>query len=136
MKDVLGLSTTTTTSTADSTTSFGQEKMNIRGTLDPESQTPIHVDNSLMERLMPFQFEFTTGAVMIGNMELRSMMVIKLSQASGIYSITKARSSMDYYKSVFDFVIRKPQISLKDNMDFTNVDENAERVIKPQQKTT
>ncbi|CAO3610069.1 unnamed protein product [Mucor hiemalis] len=136
MKDVLGLSTTTTTSTADSTTSFGQEKMNIRGTLDPESQTPIHVDNSLMERLMPFQFECTTGAVMIGNMELKSMMVVKLSQASGIYSITKARSSMDYYKSVFDFVIRKPQISLKDNMDFTNVDENAERVIKPQQKTT
>lgn len=133
MKDILGLSTPTTHSA--STSSVEQEKLtDVRGTLDPESQTPIHVDNSLMERLMPFQFECTTGAVMIGNMELKSMMVVTLSEASGIYSITKSRSSMDFYKSVFDFVLRKPQINIKDNMDFTKVEENTERVIRPIQK--
>jgi hypothetical protein len=123
MKDVLGLSTTT---------SVEQEKPSeIRGTLDPESQTPIHVDNSLMERLMPFQFECITGAVMIGNTELKSMLVWQVSKADGIYSITKSRSAMDFYKSVFDLVLIKPQISMKDNMDFTKVDENAETVIQP-----
>lgn len=123
IKDVLGISTST---------SLEQElPSKIRGRLDPESQTPIHVDNSLMERLMPIQFECTTGAVMIGNTELKSMLVLKVSKADGIYSITKARSAMDFYKSVFDLVLIKPQISMKDNMDFTKVDENAETVIQP-----
>ena len=123
MKDVLGLSTT-------DDTSVEQEKVtDVRGTLDPESQTPVHVDTSLMERLMPFQLEVTTGAVMIGNTELKSMIVATASEASGTYSITKSRSAMDHYKSVFDFVLRKVQINLKDNMDYTNVEK--ERVPRP-----
>ncbi|KAG2212468.1 hypothetical protein INT46_008005 [Mucor plumbeus] len=142
MKDILGLSTTETknTSTAAGATideSDDKKKLtDIRGTLDPESQTPINGDNSLMERLMPIQFECTTGAVMIGNTEIKSMLVWKVSQASGIYSLAKSRSSMDYYKSVIDFILRKTQISLKDNMDYTNVQETAERVMKPLPKAT
>lgn len=136
MKDILGLSTmeTNNASTAGATIDENDDEKkltDIRGTLDPESQTPINVDNSLMERLMPIQFECTTGAVMIGNTEIKSMLVWKVSQASGIYSLTKSRSSMDYYKSVVDFILRKTQISLKDNMDYTNVQETTERVIKP-----
>jgi hypothetical protein len=142
MKDILGLSTmeTNNTSTAAGATideSDDKKKLaDIRGTLDPESQTPINGDNSLMERLMPIQFECTTGAVMIGNTEIKSMLVWKVSQASGIYSLAKSRSSMDYYKSVIDFILRKTQISLKDNMDYTNVQETTERVMKPLPKAT
>lgn len=135
MKDILGLSPMDTSNTDQ------QEKKltdisSGGGTMDPESQSPIHVDNSLMERLMPIQFECTTGAVMIGNTEIKSMLVWKVSQASGIYSLSRARSSMDYYKSVMDFILRKVQISLKDNMDYTNVDETTERVIKPLPRIT
>lgn len=144
MKDVLGLSvhTTNTTSTMESMepqTSSEQEKLTtiVGGAVDPESQTPMNVDNnSLMERLMPFQFECTTGAIMIGNTELKSMLVWTVAQAGGTYSITKSRSSMDYYKTIVDVVLTKPQVSLKDNMDYTNVDENTERVIKPIPRTT
>lgn len=127
MKDALGLSSAASTTSSEETSSSA----GIRGTLDPESQTPIHVDNSLMERLMPFQFECTTGAIMIGNTELKSMLVWQVSKADGIYSITKSRSAMDFYKSVFDLVLIKPQISMKDNMDFTKVDEFSETVIHP-----
>lgn len=130
MKDVLGLSTSDSNHTT-TTVEMEQEKLNhTRGMLDPESQTPIDVDNSLLERLLPLQFEFTTAAVMIGNTELKSMLVWKVSQARGNYSITKPRSSMDYYKSVIDVVLRKAQISLKDNMDYSNVD-GATELIKP-----
>jgi hypothetical protein len=141
MKDILGLSTTSTSQSSsmdNELSSSEQEKLTEKLTsIDPESQTPMNVDNnSLMERLLPVQFECTTGAIMIGNTELKSMLVWKVSQASGTYFITKSRSGMDFYKSVVDLVIRKPQISLKDNMDYTNVDENAERVIKTVPKIT
>ncbi|KAI8143386.1 hypothetical protein BJV82DRAFT_92680 [Fennellomyces sp. T-0311] len=84
---------------------------------DPESQLPIQT--SLMQSLMPIQFECTTGAIMIGNNELRSMIVGQYVQASGTWSVGESRAEMDHYKSVLDLVFRKPQISLKDNMDFT-----------------
>ncbi|KAI8376427.1 uncharacterized protein BYT42DRAFT_386187 [Radiomyces spectabilis] len=81
-----------------------------------------------MERLMPIQFECTTGAVIIGNMELRTMILLQVAQANGIWSTVPSRSSMDYYKSVFDLVLRKPQLSLKDNMDFTNIDKSMQTI--------
>lgn len=134
MKDVLGLSTSDSHQTSTTVEMEHKELNRAHGIVDPESQTPMNVDNSLMERLMPFQFEFTTAAVMIGNTELKSMLVWKVSQASGIYSITKPRSSMDFYKSVIDVILRKVQISLKDNMDYTNVDETIQ-IINPIPKT-
>ncbi|KAI8065374.1 uncharacterized protein B0P05DRAFT_589949 [Gilbertella persicaria] len=135
MKSVLGLSPVETN--PSTTAGTEQEKLTVetRAALDPESQTPMNGDNhSLLERLMPIQFECTTGAVMIGNTEIKSMIVCKMPQASGIYSISKSRSSMDYYKTVLDVVLRKPQVSLKDNMDFTRVD--AERARKPLPRKT
>ena len=68
---------------------------------------------------MPVQFECTTGAIMIGNNELRSMIVGQYVQASGIWSASESRAEMDHYKSVLDLTLRKLQVSLKDNMDFT-----------------
>ncbi|EPB81388.1 hypothetical protein HMPREF1544_11901 [Mucor circinelloides 1006PhL] len=135
MKDILGISPMDTSNTDQQEKKLADISSG-GGTMDPESQSPIHVDNSLMERLMPIQFECTTGAVMIGNTEIKSMLVWKVSQASGIYSLSRARSSMDYYKSVMDFILRKVQISLKDNMDYTKVDETTERVIKPLPRIT
>ncbi|KAI9251058.1 hypothetical protein BY458DRAFT_559573 [Sporodiniella umbellata] len=76
------------------------------------------INTSLFERLLPIQFECTKAAVLIGNMELKTALVIQMVQANGIYSISDARSSMDYYKSTIDFALRKPQISLKNNVDF------------------
>lgn len=90
------------------------------GTGDPEKQTPVaEMEAPLFRKLMPLQFECTTGAVMIGNNDLRHMIVAEVAQASGTYSATRSRTEMDHYKSVLDLSLRKPQISLKSNMDFT-----------------
>ncbi|CEI92101.1 hypothetical protein RMCBS344292_06374 [Rhizopus microsporus] len=116
LKDILGLSPTTTTTRNSSGTSF--EQLNHDQTF---SSDPSNSHTSLFERLLPIQFECTKGAVLIGNMELKTILVFQMVQANGIYSITKPRSSMDCYKSTVDFAVRKPQISLKDNVDFSQV---------------
>ncbi|KAF7732780.1 hypothetical protein EC973_000053 [Apophysomyces ossiformis] len=95
----------------------------IRARLDAESQSPIRIETSLIERLMPIQFECTTGSLIIGNAELPTMIVIEAAQANGIWSTVPSRTTMDYYKSVIDLVLRKPQLSFKDNVDYTNVAE-------------
>lgn len=132
MKDILGLSTTETSNSSGRPISEIEKLTDLHGILDPENQIPINVDTSLMERLLPIQFECTEGAVMIGNTELKSMLVVKTTQANGIYSITKSRSSLDYYKSVVDVILRKPQFSLKDNMDYATI----EKTVTPIEKFT
>lgn len=138
MSQILGLGTPSSSSSSSSTSSKGpyhaqrstKQHLNSVKTLlesnamkdqDPESQvfSPI-VEASLLRRLMPIQFECTTGAVMIGNNELRSMIVGELVQANGIWSTMAPRVEMDQYKSVLDLVLRSPRISLKDNMDYVS----------------
>lgn len=131
MKDILGLSTTDTMESSGPASEI-EKLTDLHGTFDPENQIPINVDTSLMERLLPIQFECTEGAVMIGNTELKSMLVCKTTQANGIYSITKSRSPLDYYKSVIDVILRKPQFSLKDNMDYATI----EKIPNPIQSFT
>ncbi|KAI8885057.1 hypothetical protein K501DRAFT_284510 [Backusella circina FSU 941] len=138
MKDILGLQTHTSSPTESD--SPDQEKViemtKMLPTVDPENQSPNPAEFSLMERLLPLQFECTTGAVMIGNTELKSMLVMKTAQASGIYSIAKPRSKMDFYKSEVDVVLRRTQINLKDNMDYTSAEVPEERILQPLPKTT
>ena len=114
---------------ARTTVSTEQNKLEVdHGT--PTSESISGDANSLFERLMPIQFECTTSAVIIGNTELKSMIVCKASQANGIYSIAKSRSSMDYYKSVIDVVLRKFQMNIKDNMDYTGPDADIKSMRK------
>lgn len=103
---------------------------------DPEIQIPAAaMETSLIRRLMPIQFECTTGAWMIGNNELRSMIVGQAVQASGIWSAEESRTEMDHYKSVLDLVFRKCQISLKDNMDFTYPQDQQEDIAVNSSRT-
>ncbi|KAI8968020.1 hypothetical protein BDF20DRAFT_203466 [Mycotypha africana] len=120
IRDILGLSSTD----MDRANSTLYEHKTL-GRAHSVNQLPLpstDEEPSLLEKLMPLQFQCTTGAIMIGNTDLKSMLVLKLSQASGIYTKAKSRSPMDYYKTVADCILRKVQISMKNNMDFTNVE--------------
>jgi hypothetical protein len=137
MKDILGLQTHTSSTEPNSPTQENFVEMaKVPPTVDPENQSPNAADLSLMERLLPLQFECTTGAVMIGNTELKSMLVMKTAQATGIYNIVKPRSKTDFYKSEIDVVLRRTQINLKDNMDYTSVGVPEERLFQPLPRTT
>lgn len=143
MSQILGLATSSSSSSSSSKGSscirsvpdgldgskLFTTELNVAKDQDPESQVPASgVEASLLRRLMPIQFECTTGAVMIGNNELRSMIVGELVQANGIWSTMAPRVEMDQYKSVLDLVLRSPRISLKDNMDYTCPQEPASLV--------
>ncbi|KAI7863888.1 hypothetical protein BDF14DRAFT_1972429 [Spinellus fusiger] len=88
---------------------------------DPESQSSSGSDISLFQRLLPLQFECTTGAVIVGNAELRTMIVGQASRISGVLSTVPSRSTMDHFKVVTDLTLKKLQVDLKDNMDYCQV---------------
>ncbi|CAG8833042.1 436_t:CDS:2, partial [Racocetra persica] len=58
------------------------------------------------------------GAFIFGNAMTSSLLVVKFSQASGIYGAVKSRSRFDHYKSIINFNFREPQIFLKSNPDY------------------
>ncbi|KAI7885245.1 hypothetical protein K492DRAFT_204108 [Lichtheimia hyalospora FSU 10163] len=134
MKNILGMSDGNTSHGRDGSSPTSSTRNSSQ---DPEIQTPAAaMETSLIRRLMPIQFECTTGAWMIGNNELRSMIVGQAVQASGIWSAEESRTEMDHYKSVLDLVFRKCQISLKDNMDFTYPqDQQEDRAANSASKT-
>ncbi|KAI8096420.1 uncharacterized protein BX664DRAFT_382871 [Halteromyces radiatus] len=118
MKIILGLETESPITTEDPPTP-ADDTISMDGTrkvLDPESQTM--AESSLLLRLMPIQIECTTGAIIIGNQRLKTYIVVKATQTSGTYSAGQSRTSMDYYKSSLDLVLRKPQISLEKNENY------------------
>ncbi|KAI8885811.1 hypothetical protein K501DRAFT_331672 [Backusella circina FSU 941] len=113
IKDILGFSTKEV---------GGQQPEEVvrSGSIDPESQAP--TTSSFLEKILPLQFDCTKGSVIVGNSELKTMLVATFSQANGIYAIKKSRSPMDIYKTEIEVVIRKPYVSVKDNIDFIDLD--------------
>ncbi|ORZ07569.1 hypothetical protein BCR42DRAFT_150196 [Absidia repens] len=123
MKVILGLET------APEPTQRSDDTFTINGTpgvLDPENQTTS--ESSLLQRLMPIQIECTTGAIIIGNQQLQSYIVVKATQVSGTYSTGQSRTPMDYYKATLDLILRKPQISLEKNEHYTKECQNMNSV--------
>ncbi|CAO3595340.1 unnamed protein product [Absidia cylindrospora] len=123
MKVILGLET------APEPTQRSDDTFTINGTpgvLDPENQTIS--ESSLLQRLMPIQIECTTGAIIIGNQQLQSYVVVKATQVSGTYSTGQSRTPMDYYKATLDLILRKPQISLEKNEHYTKECQNMNSV--------
>lgn len=89
-------------------------------------------DNPLFQKILPIQFECATGSIMIGNTSIKSMLVCKTEQASGIYSVTQSRSPLDRYKSVLDLDLKNLQFNLKENMDYDTMKET----VKPFREIT
>lgn len=85
--------------------------------LDPENQTLSEL--SWLQRFLPIQLECTTAAIVIGNQQLQSYLVVKTSQASGTIDIGPSRTTMDHCKATVELMLRKPQVSLENNHHYT-----------------
>ncbi|KAI8344725.1 hypothetical protein BC941DRAFT_508242 [Chlamydoabsidia padenii] len=115
IKGILGLGSEDTPSTQQSVDSYV-----LNGTpnvLDPENQTLSEM--SWLQKFLPIQLECTTAAFIIGNQQLESYVVLKTAQASGTIDIGPSRTTMDYCKATIDLVLRKPQVSLEKNEQYT-----------------
>ncbi|CAO3600899.1 unnamed protein product [Absidia cylindrospora] len=100
---------------------------------DPENQALSH--SSLLQRLLPIQIECTTAAIVIGNSQLLSYIVMKTSQASGTLSTAQPRTPLDYYKLSLDLILRKPQVSMEQNEHYTKEKHQHIDRVRPQQST-
>ncbi|ORX46568.1 hypothetical protein DM01DRAFT_1364417 [Hesseltinella vesiculosa] len=113
MKSMLGLETEITTDPSD------KPEQGLHGTID-DPENPAIAELSLLERLLPMEFECTKGAMIIGNIHVPSYIVWKAAQISGTISAEKSRSPLDYYKTCYDMMLRNPRISLEKNSKYTH----------------
>ncbi|KAI9029541.1 hypothetical protein CLU79DRAFT_810102 [Phycomyces nitens] len=116
LKDTLGINTHEVNDIKQTPT-----MQEIQSSIDPESHEQVGFETSLFQRLVPIEFECTTGALMIGNAELQTMLVCQVAQASGIVSTAPSRTTMDHFKTITDLVLGKLEVHIKENMDFSKV---------------
>ncbi|KAI1320557.1 hypothetical protein EDD11_000519 [Mortierella claussenii] len=96
----------------------------------PDATNPsvsVNVDSGVQEdasadgwfrRCLPVKIVCETGAIIMGNAHLPSLFVASFPSAHGMYSATKARSSLDAYKTVLLATFDTPSLDLRPNADY------------------
>ncbi|KAF9586262.1 hypothetical protein BGW38_007796 [Lunasporangiospora selenospora] len=75
-------------------------------------------DDSWFRRCLPVKIVCDTGAIIMGNAHLQSLLVASFPVAHGMYSATKSRSSLDKYKTVLHVTFETPTIDFRPNADY------------------
>ncbi|KAF9576307.1 hypothetical protein EC968_009281 [Mortierella alpina] len=69
-------------------------------------------------RCLPVKVVCETGAIIMGNTHLPSLLIASFPLAHSMYSATKARSALDKYKTVLLVTFETPSIDLRFNADY------------------
>ncbi|KAG0198078.1 hypothetical protein BGX28_008431 [Mortierella sp. GBA30] len=94
---------------------------------DANPNVSVHMDNDEQDggsadtwfrRCLPVKIVCETGAIIMGNTHLPSLLVASFPLAHSMYSATKARSSLDKYKTVLLVTFETPSIDLRLNADY------------------
>ncbi|KAJ3338177.1 hypothetical protein HDU93_009912 [Gonapodya sp. JEL0774] len=87
-----------------------------------DPQTTSLLDKSSKDRffrsLLPLDIEALTGAVVLGNPDLATILVFQFEEAKGMYRAISSVSQYDYYKSVLNLTFTKPNMQLRANVDY------------------
>ncbi|KAF9106451.1 hypothetical protein BGX29_009499 [Mortierella sp. GBA35] len=75
-------------------------------------------EDSWFRRCLPVKVSCETGAIIMGNAHLPSLLVASFPWAHGMYSATKARSALDKYKTVLLVTFETPSIDFQPNADY------------------
>ncbi|KAF9358563.1 hypothetical protein BGX26_001452 [Mortierella sp. AD094] len=75
-------------------------------------------EDSWFRRCLPVKIVCETGAIIMGNAHLPSLLVASFPSAHGMYSATKARSALDKYKTVLLITFDTPSIDFRPNADY------------------
>ncbi|KAG0066506.1 hypothetical protein BGZ89_007213 [Linnemannia elongata] len=75
-------------------------------------------EDSWFRRCLPVKVSCETGAIIMGNAHLPSLLVTSFPWAHGMYSATKARSALDKYKTVLLVTFETPSIDFQPNADY------------------
>lgn len=69
-------------------------------------------------KMLPIRMRIKRGAIVMGNFQTPSIVVLSYKSAQGVIDITKASNSLDNYRFLHNFTLEKFQISLKDNISY------------------
>ncbi|KAF9403909.1 hypothetical protein BGX21_007478 [Mortierella sp. AD011] len=86
--------------------------------MENEIQEEEESDDSWFRRCLPVKIVCETGAIIMGNAHLPSLLVASFPSAHGMYSATKTRSSLDKYKTVLLVTFDTPSIDFRENADY------------------
>ncbi|KAJ3089847.1 hypothetical protein HK102_005335 [Quaeritorhiza haematococci] len=80
--------------------------------------------DKLFRRILPIEIVSTAGAVMLGNPDLPTLLVVSYKEANGIYETVAPRSELDYYASSISVTFKKAKISFRANGDYRDPTQN------------
>ncbi|KAF9388519.1 hypothetical protein CPB97_000885 [Podila verticillata] len=86
--------------------------------MDNTVVTPDSPADNWFRRCLPVKIVCETGAIIMGNVHLPSLLVASFPLANGMYSAAKSRSSLDLYKTVLLVTFETPTIDLRPNADY------------------
>ncbi|KAF8951432.1 hypothetical protein BGZ52_011844, partial [Haplosporangium bisporale] len=86
--------------------------------MDNTVVTPDSPADNWFRRCLPVKIVCETGAIIMGNAHLPSLLVASFPLANGMYSAAKSRSSLDLYKTVLLVTFETPTIDLRPNADY------------------
>ncbi|KAF9970206.1 hypothetical protein BGZ73_007178 [Actinomortierella ambigua] len=89
--------------------------VNMADELPAESS---EMQDKWFRRALPIKIVCDTGAIIMGNAHLPSLLVASFPSAHSMYSVTKARSSLDPYKTVLLVTFDTPSIDFRPNADY------------------
>lgn len=67
-------------------------------------------------KILPIQIKVKRGAIVMGNVQTPTILVVSYKAARGLIDITKAPNPLDNYRFLYNFSFDKFQVSLKDNI--------------------
>ena len=83
-----------------------------------DSSSQEDANSSLWLKILPIEFQLDRGAIVIGNREMPSIVVVDWQSGRGVYHIKKSMSVLDRGKYVLDMKLDQPKLQLRTNIDF------------------
>ena len=74
---------------------------------------------SFILRFLPVHIACTKAAIVIGNENTQSVLIVKADKVSGASDATTSKSPLDEYKQLFNFQFEHPVVQMKPNDDYS-----------------
>lgn len=67
---------------------------------------------------MPIEVVGDTGAIILGNSDIPSLLIMQYKSITGFYETSEASTQEDYYKTTLNLKLLKTQMKIKSNVDY------------------
>lgn len=83
----------------------------------------------LYVRMFPIEVTCEKGAVVIGDKDVPSLLIMHFVSGKSVYDVRRPRSAFDKFTSAMDFVLEQPRVQLRPHVDY-NADQPGSRLFR------